>query len=995
MPVNHREVAFESAIEDYLVREGGYARGNKELFDQDRSLDPTVFLAFVKQTQPSSWDYLAKALKGKAEETLLDSLCRALDSPYEGCLEVLRNGFKCYGKQFHLAYFKPVSRLNEETLRLYAANRLTVTRQLRYSSTVRNTLDIVLSINGIPVATAEVKNPMTGQTWQDAVNQYKNDRSPNDVIFSFKKRTLVHFAVDTEEVHMTTALEGKATQFLPFNRGNGTGAGNPPNPRGYKTAYLWENILERESFLDILARFVHVETKEIKAAERTVKIEKTVFPRYHQLDSVRKLVFDTKTKGSGVNYLVQHSTGSGKSLTIAWLAYRLSSLHDEKDNKVFSSVVVVTDRIVLDQQLQNTIYQFEHKKGVVAKIDVDSTQLAQALVSEVPIIITTVQKFPFVTEKIGKLPKRKYAVIIDEAHSSQGGERARELKSVLGIEDETGEGPGSLPDYEEQILKVMHERGKQPNISFYAFTATPKYKTLEVFGLPGPENKPVPFHLYSMRQAIEEGFILDVLKNYVTYKTYYRLNKAIEEDPDVDKRKAARALARFVSLHPHNIAQKTEVIVEHFWHFTRHKIGGRAKAMVVTRSRLHAVRYRQAIDKYIAQKGYQGIKALVAFSGTVIDPDALGLSYTEVGMNLGIKETELPERFGTSEYQVLIVAEKYQTGFDQPLLHTMYVDRRLSGLDAVQTLSRLNRTHTGKEDTFVLDFVNEPAEIEAAFQPYYEESTVGDQANPDQLYDLRAKLQGYRVFYPEEVEEFAKTFYKPKETQTATDHAKLNAALDPAVGRFEGLEGKQDEFKKTIVAYLNLYSFLSQVLPYQDPDLEKTYSFLRFLLTKLPRRSGIAYNFEDEVTLQYYRLQKISEGSIDLKAGVRAPISGPSAVGTGTDQMPKIQLSKLIDILNERFGTEFKPGDQLFFDSIREDALSNPDLGQSARVNTKDNFAFVFRKVLEDLFLSRMSQNEEITAKFLNDKPFRDAITESLLDEIYDKLRKSSESRKR
>lgn len=988
MPVDHRERAFESAIDDYLVRKAGYDRGDKDSFDQVKCLDPNVLLSFIKETQPAAWAYLVNALKGKAEETLFDSLCRALDSPYEGCLEVLRNGFKCYGKQFRVVFFKPASGLNEESLKLYAANRLTVTRQLRYSSAIKNTLDLVLSVNGIPIATAEIKNPMTGQTWRDAVNQYKNDRSPNDLIFAFKKRTLVHFAVDTEEVHMATALEGRATQFLPFNKGNGTGAGNPANPQGYKTAYLWEEVLERVSFLDIIARFVHIETKEIKAEGRTVKTEKMVFPRYHQLDSVRKMVSDTLVKGSGTNYLVQHSTGSGKSLTIAWLAYRLSSLHDTHDNKIFSSVVVVTDRVVLDLQLQNTIYQFEHKQGVVAKIDVDSAQLAQALVSEVPIIITTLQKFPFVTEKIGKLPKRKYAVIIDEAHSSQGGERARELKSVLGGNDSDSEAEGeALPDYEEEVLRVMRERGKQPNISFYAFTATPKYKTLEVFGRAGPEGKPLPFHLYSMRQAIEEGFILDVLRNYVTYKTYYKLNKSIEDDPDVDKRKAARALARFVSLHPHNIAQKTEVIVEHYWHFTRHKIGGKAKAMVVTGSRLHAVRYRESIDKYIQQQGYRGIKALVAFSGTVVDPDAPGQTYTEVGMNRGIKESELPEHFATGEYQVLIVAEKYQTGFDQPLLHTMYVDRRLSGLDAVQTLSRLNRTHLGKEDTFVLDFVNEPAEIQAAFQPYYEESMVGEQANPSHLYDLTAKLRDYKVFYPEEVEEFAKTFYKPKETQTASDHAKLNASLDPAVSRFSALKDKQDEFRKTLVAYLNLYSFLSQILPYQDSDLEKQYSYLRFLLTKLPRKTGPVYNFEDEVTLQYYRLQKISEGSIELKVGGRAAIPGPTEVGTGAELEPKIQLSKLIDLLNEHFGTEFKPGDQLFFDSIKEDALSRPDLGQSAKVNSKDNFAFVFKKVLEDLFLNRMDQNEEITAKFLNDKSFREAVTSNLLDEVYDRLR--------
>jgi len=484
---------------------------------------------------------------------------------------------------------------------------------------------VTLALNGIPLATLELKNPMTAQNWRHAVTQYKNDRDPSDLIFQFKKRTLVHFAVDTDEVYMTTRLSGKSTRFLPFNRGCGGGAGNPENPGGYKTAYLWEAVLERHSFLDILARFIHLQIEEKKLGGKRVKKETMIFPRYHQLDCVRKLVADARERGTGTNYLIQHSAGSGKSNSIAWLAHRLASLYTVNDEKVFDSIIVVTDRVVLDQQLQNTIYQFEHKQGVVQKIDINSTQLADALASGVPIVITTLQKFPFVTEKMGDLPMRRYAVVVDEAHSSQGGETATELKGVLAraaIKEEArakAEEEG-LPDYEEEILKTVAKRGQQPNISFFAFTATPKYKTLEVFGTPGADGKPNPFHLYSMRQAIDEGFILDVLRNYTTYKTYYRLIKSIEDDPQVDKRKAARALARFMSLHPHNIAQKTEVMVEHFRHFTMHKIGGKAKAMVVTSSRLHAVRYKQTFDKYIKDKGYAGIKTLVAFSGTVIDP---------------------------------------------------------------------------------------------------------------------------------------------------------------------------------------------------------------------------------------------------------------------------------------------------------------------------------------------------------------------------------------
>jgi len=994
MPGQHTEQAFETAIEHHLTTVGGYGRGDPKTFDPLRGLFPQDILAFIKETQPQEWEYLANLQRDKAEETLLDDLCRALNSPHEGCISVLRHGFKCFGKLFRAAYFAPASGMNPDTQKLYAANRLTITRQVRYANRHGKTLDVVLSLNGIPVATGELKNPMTAQTWRHAVTQYKNDRDPADLIFQFKKRTLVHFAVDTDEVYMATRLSGRSTYFLPFNKGCGGGAGNPDNPGDYKTAYLWQEVLERHSFLDILARFIHLQIEERKIGGKRVRREKMIFPRYHQLDCVRKMVADARERGAGTNYLVQHSAGSGKSNSIAWLAHRLASLYDEKDEKVYNSVIVVTDRVVLDQQLQNTIYQFEHKQGVVQKIDINSTQLAEALGSGVPVVITTLQKFPFVTEKIGDLPMRRYAVIVDEAHSSQGGETATELKGVLAgaaIKEEAkakAEEEG-LPDYEEEILKTMAKRGHQPNISFFAFTATPKYKTLEVFGRPGADGKPQPFHLYSMRQAIEEKFILDVLLHYTTYNTYYRLIKSIEDDPKVDKRKAGLALARFMSLHPYNIAQKTEVMVEHFRHFTMHKIGGKAKAMVTTSSRLHAVRYKQAFDKYIAEKGYKGIKTLVAFSGTVVDPDAPGVEYTEVGMNKGIREKELPERFGTEQYQVLLVAEKYQTGFDQPLLHTMYVDKRLSGIQAVQTLSRLNRTHSGKEETFVLDFVNEPEEILAAFQPYYEQTLIGERADPKQLYELQAKLEAQQVYYTAEVAEFCRVFYKPKPHQTTTDHAQMNACIDPAVSRYRELEEEdREEFRKTLAAYRNLYAFLSQIIPFQDSDLEKLYSYIRFLLTKLPRGDrGPVYNFDDDVALKFYRLQKISEGSISLEPGKQEPVSGPTAVGTGIARGEEIELSKLIDILNERFGTEFKPGDQLFFDSICEDAVADTNLRQAAIANTMENFGYVFRKALEGLFIDRMEQNEEITAKFLNEKDFQNDVTQYLLKQVYGQIR--------
>jgi type I restriction enzyme, R subunit len=1012
MPANHKEIAFEAAIEHHLAMHGGYTHGdNRDYdalgsdmsksplgYDREAAIFPGVFIAFVKATQNDTYQALAKLHGTGVDAVIIDDLRKALDGQ-AGSLGVLRHGFKCFGKTFHAAYFAPAHGMNPDTLALYKANMVTVTRQVHYSTKNENSVDLLLALNGIPVATAELKNPMSGQNVQHAKHQYRSDRDPREKLFLFKARTLVHFAMDPDLVYMTTKLDGNKTFFLPFNRGNGTGAGNPDNPNGYKTAYLWEQVWQRDSILDILARFIHLQVDERTVAGKKFRKEGMIFPRYHQLTCVRNAEAHAKQNGVGNNYLIQHSAGSGKSNSIAWLAHRLASLHDAQDKRVFDSIIVITDRRVLDKQLQDTIYQFEHKQGVVQKIDEDSTQLADSLKSGTPIVITTLQKFPFVTEKVGDLPGRRYAVIIDEAHSSQSGEAATELKGVLASEaikkeaKEEAEVKG-LPDYEEEILKTLAKRKKQPNISFFAFTATPKYKTLEFFGQTGPDGKPHPFHLYSMRQAIEEGFILDVLKNYTTYKTYYRLIKIAEADQEVAKSKAVKALARFMSLHPHNVAQKTEVMLEHFRMHTRHKIGGRAKAMVITSSRLHAVRYKQEFDRQIAEKGYKDVKTLVAFSGTVVDPDISDVTYTEPDMNRDkngkpIKERELPERFDTDEYQLLLVAEKYQTGFDQPLLHTMYVDKRLDGVQAVQTLSRLNRTTTGKEDTFVLDFVNKAEDVQEAFKPYYEQTLLGDKCEPAQLYELQGKLNAMQVYHQQEVQDFCKVFFKARANQTPADHAAMNALLDPAVTRFNALsEEQQEEFRGLLTAFRNLYSFLSQVIPFSDSDLEKLFTFVRFLLTKLPRRNtGPQYDFDDDVTLKFYRLQKISEGSIELPKGEAGVVTGPTAVGTGQNEDPTVELSRLIDIINEKFGTDFKPADELFFNQIREEAVANEELVQAANANTKENFRFVFQKALEGLFIDRMEQNEELFAKYMNDGAFRKLVDEHLLTQVYDHIR--------
>jgi type I restriction enzyme R subunit len=695
------ECAFETVIEKELL-ESGYKAVPAGGFDREDAIFPVEALEFIRETQPEEWRKLEALLGDKTGDQVLSDLVKWMDS--EGSLATLRHGFKCYGRTLRVAYFKAAHGMNPELEARYAANRLGITRQLHYSAHSEKSLDLVVILNGVPVATVELKNPLSGQTVEDACRQYKQDRDPRERIFEFKRRTLVHFAVDTEAVWMTTRLAGAATHFLPFNKGCSGGAGNPPDPEGraYRTAYLWREVLGRHSLLDLLARFLHLQIDEKRDEQgRKVKVESMIFPRYHQLEAVRLLADAARREGAGHSYLIEHSAGSGKSNTIGWLAHRLASLHDAQDQRVFDSVIVVTDRVVLDKQLQDTIYQFEHKRGVVQKIDDSSRQLAEALESGVPVIITTLQKFPFVSRHLlkmaeergrggsGTLPPRKCAVIIDEAHSSQGGETAADMKEVLGGEalreearkQAAEEGRRDL----EELFLSMARRGRQANLSFFAFTATPKHKTLAIFGRDG-----APVHRYTMRQAIEEGFILDVLKNYTTYAAYFKLLKACEEDPNVERKKAARALARFMKLHPHNIAQKTEVMVEHFHAVTRHKIGGRAKAMVVTGSRLEAVRYKQSFDRYIQEKGYP-IRTLVAFSGTVQDDKLPNVTYTEEQMNRGIREKELPEKFATAEYQVLLVAEKYQTGFDQPLLHTMYVDKRLAGIQAVQTLSRLNR----------------------------------------------------------------------------------------------------------------------------------------------------------------------------------------------------------------------------------------------------------------------------------------------------------------
>src|SRR5690554_465022 len=988
------ENTFETALAQTLVEQGGYTQGNAEDYSKELGMFKYEVIAFLQASQPKRWAKISAIHGVDTDNRIINRLDKELS--LRGSLDVLRNGFVDYGVRFQMAYFQPASGLNPDAVDLYNKNSLKVYRQIYYSTKNKNSVDVVLALNGIPVATLELKNQFTGQNVGNALKQYSTTRDNKELLFAFKKRTLVHFAVDQDEVFMTTKLDGSKTYWLPFNKGANNGKGNPKNENGYRTAYLWEYILQKDSWMEILQRFLHLETEEFESNGKIYKKEKLIFPRYHQLDAVRKISNNVLEVEAGTNYLIQHSAGSGKSNSIAWLAYRLSSLHNAQDNRIFDSVIVVTDRKVLDQQLQNTIYQFEHKTGVVQRIDKDSTQLASALGYGTNIIITTLQKFPFVVDKVGELPDRNYAVIIDEAHSSQGGEASKKMKEVLAaksLEEATTE--DTTDDYtgddfvREQIERSAQARGQQSNISFFAFTATPKYKTLQVFGHKDAEGKPQPFHLYSMRQAIEEGFILDVLKNYTTYELYFKLTKAIEDDPNLNKKKAAKAIGKFVSLHPHNLAQKTEIIIEHFKQIVSHKIGGKAKAMLVCGSRLHAKRYFEEFNKYIKEKGYHNdIKILVAFSGKVIDDNAPdGISEPQM---TGYSERELPDIFDREEYKILIVADKYQTGFDQPLLQTMYVDKKLSGVKAVQTLSRLNRTCAGKEDTFVLDFANDRETIFASFQPYYEITTVTEETDINHLYDLKARLDEFQIYWETEIEAFANVYFNPETKLNNPKQQKyLYSFTDPAVDRFREIEEeeKQDEFKKGLRTWTNLYAFLAQIMPFVDPDFERFYAYAKLLQTRLPKRElSESLHLDDEVALEYYRLQKIKEGSIDLLTGETGELSGTTEAGLKRAKDEEALLSEIINVLNDRFGTEFEEADKLFFDQIEAELMEDETLQTQAKVNKIDTFKYAFEDLFITKLIDRMDQNQEIFEKILEDKVFGNLVKELMMKKVYKKM---------
>lgn len=992
-----KEKRFEQDIEEYLITSGGYVKGNPSAFDRKLALDKGVFVSFIKASQPAQWQRYEKIYGADSENKVVERFNREVKMT--SLLNVLRHGFIDRGIKFRAVFWKPETTLNTTSQNQYEANIFQCTRQLHYSVLNENSIDIVLFMNGIPVVSMELKCQFTGQDTSNAIQQYKFDRSSRDTIFAFKERVLVHFAVDLTNVYMTTRLEGDKTYFLPFNQGsNGAGRvggkGNPTNQDGYDTAYLWENVLCKDRLLEIIQKYLHLETKrDSKTGE--ILSERMIFPRYHQLDVVTKLLADVKENGAGRNYLIQHSAGSGKSNSIAWLAHRLSGLHDNNDEKIFQSVVIVTDRRVLDSQLQNTVYQFDHVEGVVVKIDKNAKQLKEAIENGAGIIITTLQKFPVIYKEVNATNKR-FAIIVDEAHSSQTGDAAKKLKRALADTEEIlkeyaemeAQEEASRKDDEDRMLDELAAQGHQDNLSFFAFTATPKGKTLNMFGWKDEEGIYHPFHIYSMRQAIEEHFILDVLSNYMTYNMYYKIIKSIPDDPELDTTAGVKAIQKYETLHPHNISQKTAIMLEHFRNVTMHKLNGKAKAMVVTASRLHAVRYVQEFKRQIEEKGYTDLDVLVAFSGEVVDD---GESYTEEKINKTkdgetIKEKALPAAFHTDDFGMLIVAEKYQTGFDEPLLHTMFVDKPLSGVKAVQTLSRLNRTAKGKQDTFVLDFVNSAEDIKKSFEPFYEETVLLQETDPNVVYDLKNTLDEFRVYQQTEIEQFAKIFYSGKE-QAAGDLGKLQSTLNPARDRYVALEiERQDIFKSTLARFNRIYAFVTQVCRLFDKDIHKFSVYAKLLYAYLPKGMGPArVDVDDKVLLEYYRLEKDFEGSIELEPseGGYVPISGEA----GHKEPKKDPLTVIIDKINDKYGTQFTEMDKVLVQM--ENDYATQDKWQSyAQNNDRKTFMLLFQKDFPTVAAQRYEQNEAFFVKMFSDPEMMQMVMDTVGGVLYERLKK-------
>lgn len=979
------EKEYQRYIINKLVQNDGYVEAPATDFDRLFAINGKALFSFLQDTQGEKLAALRKIYKDKAEETLIGFINQEEIKSSGSRLSVLKHGVDLANIHFDLMYTKPATTYNKELNKLYEKNIFTVSEEVWASDDER--IDLVIFLNGLAVMTFELKANTAGQSYQDAIYQYRTDRNPKDRLFLWKAGALVNFAMDLEQVHMCTKLSGASTFFLPFNMGCGegiqVGAGNPVLEDEYSVHYMWDNILKKDSLLEIFSKFMFIEVSEKEDAQGKIKKNETViFPRYHQLDVLRKVLADVKENKSSLNYLLQHSAGSGKTNEIAWLAHRLASLHDDDNHIIFDNIIICTDRVVVDRQLQKAVMGIEHQEGLIRVMGdgCNSLDLAKALSGNTKIIATTIQKFPYIVDSVKGLKNKHFAVIIDEAHSSTSGKNMAAITQSLGSEEMETE-----VDAEDVITHEIAHNGKQPNVSIFAFTATPKPTTLQLFGRVNAQGQYEAFHIYSMKQAIEEGFILDVLQNYITYDTFYKLNKEIKDDPELKTNEAKRQIARFVQLHETNINQRIEVIIEHFRQNVMKELNGQAKAMVITESRAGAVKYRQAFEDYIHRKGYTGLKALVAFSGKVtLD----GKEYTEAGMN-GISEKKLPAAFDTDEYQVLLVADKYQTGFDQKKLCAMYVLKKLRGVNAVQTLSRLNRICPPfDKKTFILDFANQYEDIEKAFSKYYTVTLLSSSINPRSIYDLSAKIDGYFFLDPGDVEDFNTLLYKEK--ITAADKKKMTFFLQKAKNTIEKSNDEQTQ-KEIITAirhFVRCYEFLIQATCLEDKELHKKYNFLSYLQTYFKvRRSGSGFDLTGKIKADNF-VQKKS-GEFKGKKHVADPVVKLPTAETFNLTPAKVErLSQIIAEINSKTGKDYNNDVAVkAMLQIKDVMLRSKELRTKAKNNTEKDFELSYYdnvdRALEDVY----EQNQDFFGLLLNNDEIKMQVLGIFASEVYKELR--------
>ena len=1011
-----KEKNFEADIESYFISEaGGYTKGNA-IYDPSCALFKDTFIEFIKKTQPKAWKKFEFAYGNNTEKKFITFFNDAVER--DGILKVMRKGFKCGGVDFKACYFKPESTLNEDDIALYNSNIWHCYRQWFFSADNNKSVDMVLVLNGIPLFAFELKNQLTGQDIRNAEHQWCYDRNPRELCFRFNSRILAFFCVDLRQASMATKLNGEKTFFLPFNQGsngagNDGGAGNPANPDGYMTSYIWENVFQRESMMDILQKFINLEiTEEKKKGGKTETKKTLIFPRYHQLDVVRKLVADVTENGAGKSYLIEHSAGSGKSNSISWVAYRLATIFKKNNDPLFKSVIIVTDRRVLDQQLQNTVDGMDHLPGFVETIDKDkhAKDLKTAINDGARIIVTTLQKFPVIYKEIEEAHGKNFAIICDEAHSSQTGSAAAKLKIALADDvdalrqyAELEEKSEEEIDKEDPILKELLKQGKHKNLSYFAFTATPKPKTLEIFGSEDSNGQFHPFHIYSMRQAIEEGFIMDVLQNYMTYKTCYAIANKTKDNPEVKGITAARIIKKYADLHPYNISSKVQIIIETFKDITSKAIGGKGKMMIVASSRLAAVRYLQEMRRYLEDmkqgsnaKDYDNIDVLVAFSGTVKDG---GVEYTEPQLNVRkdgthINETQLKSDFH-DDFNVLVVAEKYQTGFDEPLLHTMIVDKKLKGVKAVQTLSRLNRVCQGKTDTFILDFINSAEEIKKAFEPFYTETFLKESINTDLIFEVQAKIAEANIYNESDVEEFAK-FYYSEGTQSDKDLGKIASMIEPAVEKYSKLEEvERFDFRRNVRNLVKWYNYISQINRLFNEQLHKEVLYANALSKFLSEGSDPVVDIKNKLKLEYYKLKEVFKGSISLAEG-----KGESSVGGKVGQVPDSALldplNKVIKRINEQFGIDLTEADKVIYNSIHDKLMADKKL-QKLIKSSKDDDEKIFTSSIFPKFFGEAANagfDEQVEAynSLFEDKNKYKAMMAVLAAQLFKEIRQQAKS---